>query len=85
MHTTQNTSVLPDSVSLNIRKKWMCAEQYCVIKFCVHLKKMPSETTALLKEAFGKKTLGDSAIQQWHKAFVDGQESVRFKPQGGVP
>ncbi len=45
---------------------------------------MPSEATALLKEAFGKETLDDSTIRQWHKAFVDGQELVEFKPQGGA-
>ncbi len=47
-------------------------EQCCAIKFCVRFKKMLSETTALLKEAFGKEMLGDSMIQRWHKAFVDG-------------
>ncbi len=47
-------------------------EQRCTIKFCARLKKMPSETTALLKEAFGKELLGYPMIQRWHKAFVDG-------------
>ncbi len=46
-------------------------EQCCVIKFCVFLKKMPSEMTTLIKEAFGKKMLGDSTIWQGHNAFVD--------------
>ncbi len=62
----------------------MSAEQHCMIKFCVHLKKIPSETTVLLKEAFGKGTLGDSTIPWWHNAFVDGRESVEFEPQGGA-
>ncbi len=56
-----------------------------MIKFCVRLKKMPSETTTFLKEAFGKEMLGDSMIRWWHEAFVDGQELVEFKPRGGVP
>ncbi len=69
----QNTRVLPDSVSLNIQKKMdVWAEQHCAIKFYERLKKMPSETTVLLKEAFGKETLDDSMIWRWHKAFVDG-------------
>ncbi len=69
--TTQNTRVSPNSVSLNIQKNGdVSAEQRCTIKFCVRLKKKPSETRALLKEAFGKET-GDLTIQQWHKAFVD--------------
>ncbi len=38
----------------------------------VKVKKMPSETTVLLKETFGEETLGDSTIWRWHKAFVDG-------------
>ncbi len=53
--TTQNTRISPDSVPLNIRKEMnVSGEQCCAIEFCVHLKKMLSETTALLKEAFGK-------------------------------
>ncbi len=43
------------------------------------LNKMLSETTALLKEAFGKEMLDDSMIQQWHKAFVDGRELEEFE------
>ncbi len=60
------------------------AEQHCAIKFCVHLKKTSNETTVLLKEAFGMEMLGDSTIRQWHKAFVDGQESAEFEPRGGA-
>ncbi len=59
-------------------------EQRCTIKFCVRLKKMPSETTALLKEAFGKESLGDPMIRRWHKAFVDGRELAEFKLQGSA-
>ncbi len=60
-------------------------EQRCEIKFRVRLKKMPSETTVWLKEAFGKETLGDSMIRRGYKAFIDRQESAEFKPQGGAP
>ncbi len=59
-------------------------EQHCEIKFCVRLKKTASKTTALLKQAFGKKMLGDSTNRQWHKAFVDRQESAEFKMQGAA-
>ncbi len=58
------------------------AEQRCTLKFYVRLKKTPSETTTLLKEAFWKETLGDLTIWQWHKAFVDRRESVEFEPRG---
>ncbi len=84
VRTTRNTRVSLDSVSLNIWKKWMC-QQRCMIKFCVYLKKTPSETTALLKEAFGKEMSSDSTIRRWHKTFVDGRESAEFEPCGGVP
>ncbi len=50
-------------------------EQCCAIKFCVCLKKTPSETTTLLKEAFRREVLGDLTIWWWHKAFIDGRES----------
>ncbi len=59
-------------------------EQHCAIKFCVCLKKTPSETTALLKEPFGKETLGDPKIRQWHKAVVDIREYTEFELQGGA-
>ncbi len=29
--------------------------------------------------------LGDLAIGQWHKAFVDRRESVKFELQGSAP
>ncbi len=61
------------------------AKQRCAIKFCVRLKKTPSETTTLLKKAFGKETIGDSKIRWWHKAFAYGQESVEFEARDGAP
>ncbi len=60
------------------------AEQHCVIKLCVHLKKIPIETITLLKEAFGKEMLSDSTIRWWHKAIIDGRKSAEFELWGGV-
>ncbi len=60
---------------------YVSAKQCCTIKFCVRLKKTSSETTALLKEAFEKETLGDLTIQWWHEAFVDERESAEFEPR----
>ncbi len=60
-------------------------EQRCVIKFCVRLKKTPSETTALLKEVSRKKMLGNLTIQRWHKSFVHGRKSAEFEPWGSAP
>ncbi len=59
-------------------------EQRCVIKFCVRFKKRPSETTVLLKKAFGKEMLSNLTIWWWHKAFVDGRESAEFKLWDGA-
>ncbi len=49
---------------------------------CV-LKETLSETTVLLKEAFGKERY---MIRQfgWHKAFVYRQKFAEFEPWGGV-
>ncbi len=68
-----------------LEKMDVSMEQRCTIKFCMCLKKIPCETTTLLKESFGKETLGDSMIRRWHKACVDGGVSAEFKLHRGVP
>ncbi len=78
------TLVNRQCVTEYLEKMDVSAEQCCVIKFCMRLKKIPSEILALLKEAFGKEMLGDSTIRRWHKAFIDGRESAEFEPRGGA-
>ncbi len=71
--------------SVSLEKMNVSAEQLCTIRFCVRLKKTPSETIALLKEVFGKETLDDSMFWWWYKAFIDGRESEKFELWGGAP
>ncbi len=70
------TLVYHQCVPEYLEKMDVSGEQRCTIKFCACLKKTQSETTTLLKEAFGKEMLGDSTIRRWHKTFVDGRESA---------
>ncbi len=79
------TLVYHQCVTEYSEKMEVSAEQRYTIKFCVRLKKTMSETTALLKETFGKEMLGDSTIRRWYKSFVDGQESAKFELWGGAP
>ncbi len=80
MYNAEHSCIAKQCVAKHSDKIDVSAEQRCAIKFCVHLKKTPSETTALLKEA-----LGDLTIRWWHKAFVDGWESAEFEPRGDAP
>ncbi len=61
-YDAEHSCIAGQCVAENSEKIDVSAEQRCAIQFCVPLKKMMSETTALLKEAFGKETLGDSAV-----------------------
>ncbi len=83
-HDAEHSCIARQCVAEYLEKMNVSAEQRCVIKFCVHLKKSLSETTALLKEAFGKEMLSNLTIRQWHKAFVDGRESAEFESQGSA-
>ncbi len=58
----KHSCIARQCVAEYLEKINVSAEQHCVIEFCVLLKKTPSETTTLLKEAFGKKMLGDSTM-----------------------
>ncbi len=82
MYDAEHSCIARQCVAEYLEKMNVSAEQRCVIKFCGQTL---SETTTLLKEAFGKETFGDSTIRLWHKAFVDGRESAKFKLRGDVP
>ncbi len=84
-YDVEHSCIATQCVTEYYEKMNVSAEQHCTIKFCAYLKKMSSEIIMLLKEAFRKETLGDWMIQLWHKAFVDGRESIEFELQGGVP
>ncbi len=80
MYDAEHSCIARQCVVEYLEKMNVSVEQRCVIKFCVCLKKTPGETTMLLKEEFGKETLGDSTIGQRHIDFVDGRESAEFEP-----
>ncbi len=59
-------------------------EQQYAIKFYVLLKKMATETTTLLQEAFGAEVFGGSTIRHWHKDLKASWESVELQPRRSV-
>ena len=51
-------------------------EQRCAIKFCVKLNENAAETYEKLRRAYGEHALSRTQVFRWHKAFLDGRESV---------
>jgi hypothetical protein len=60
-------------------------EQRCAIKFCVILNENATETCQKLKRAYGEHALSRTQVFRWHKAFLDGRESVEDEPRSGTP
>src|SRR5215469_3359203 len=60
-------------------------EQRCAIKFCVKLNENATETYEKLKRACGEHALSRTQVFRWHKAFLDGRESVEDEPRSGRP
>jgi len=60
-------------------------EQLCAIKFCVKLNENATETYEKLKRAYGEHTLLRTQVFRWHKAFLDGRESVEDESRSGRP
>jgi len=56
-----------------------------MIKFCVKLNENTTETYKKLKRAYGEHALSKTQIFRWHKAFLDGRESVEDEPRSGRP
>jgi transposase len=55
------------------------------VKFCVQLKKSPSETLKMLKTVYGESTLSKSSVFKWHKRFREGTEDVNDDERQGAP
>ena len=51
-------------------------EQRCAIKFCVKLNENATETYEKLRRAYGEHAISRTQVFRWHKAFLDGRESV---------
>ena len=54
-------------------------------QFCVKLNENATETYEKLKRAYGEHALSRTQIFRWHKAFLDGHESVEDEPRSGRP
>ena len=60
-------------------------EQRCTIKFCVKLNENATETCEKLKRAYGEHAVSRAKVFRWHKAFLDGRESVEDEPRSRRP
>jgi len=60
-------------------------EQRWAIKFCIKLDENATETYTKLKRAYGEHALSRAQVFRWHKAFLDGCESVEDEPHSGRP
>ena len=60
-------------------------KQRCLIKFCVILNENTTETYEKLIQAYREHALSRAQIFKWHKAFLDGRESVEDEPRSGRP
>ena len=60
-------------------------EQCYAIKFCIKLSENATETYEKLKRACGEHAVSRAQVFRWHKAFLDGRESVEDEPRSGRP
>lgn len=60
-------------------------EQRSNIKFCVLLKKTPTETLRMLREAYGENAVKKTHVYKWHKRFMHGRISIQDDPREGRP
>jgi hypothetical protein len=58
-------------------------ERRCAIKFCVKFNENATETYKKLKRVYGEYALSRIQVFRWHKAFLDGRESVEDEPRSG--
>ena len=55
-----------------------------MIKFCVKLIENATETYEKLRRAYGEHAVSWTQVFRWHKAFLDGRESVEDEPRCGI-
>jgi hypothetical protein len=58
-------------------------EQRYAIKRCVKRNENTTETYEKLKRAYGEHAVSRVHVFRWHKAFLDGRESVEDEPHSG--
>ena len=59
--------------------------QRCAIKFWVKLNEKATENYENLRRAYGEHARWRTQVFRWHKAFLDGRESVEDEPRCGRP
>jgi hypothetical protein len=60
-------------------------QQRAANKFCVKLKKTATETSEMLKSAYGEEFLSRTSAFEWHKMFKGGRESLQDDERKGRP
>jgi uncharacterized cysteine cluster protein YcgN (CxxCxxCC family) len=60
-------------------------EQRINIKFCVKIRKIASETVALLTVAYAEHAMKNSSVFEWHRRFKEERENVHDGPRSGQP
>ncbi|XP_023311229.1 putative uncharacterized protein FLJ37770 [Anoplophora glabripennis] len=60
-------------------------EQRIAIKFCVKLGKTAAETIPMIQAAYKEDALSDRQVFRWHKAFLEGRETVDDEVRAGRP
>ena len=56
-------------------------EQRCAIKFCAKRNENATENYEKLRRAYGEHALSWTQAFRWHKAFLDGRDSVEDEPR----
>jgi hypothetical protein len=60
-------------------------QQRVCIKFCVKLSKSVTKSLEMLREAFGKHSLSQAVVSEWHSCFKAGRVSVEDDERSGRP
>ena len=65
-------------------EKWNLEQHYST-RFCVRLNDNKTETYEKLQWAYGEHALSRARVFSWHKAFLDGRESMEDETRSGRP
>ena len=60
-------------------------EQRICVKFCVKIGKSVTETSEMMKIAFGEEATCSTQTYEWWKRFKEGRTSVDDDPRSGRP